>query len=327
MAHGLTKGMHHGVQWIHAGCAIPHAMVFAPPLIGGHGLQQIRLLGPLWRRNLDLFSFCYAGHGASENRFSARAARQNCSCMLDFALELCQRKRIPLLGLAFKPLFVPLVGNELYLGVLYLCALPATVQSAIAFTSLARGNVPAAICSAAASSLLGIFLTPLLVMLLLGASGDTGSGLDAVLKITLQLLVPFVAGQIARRWIGAWVKRNARWLKVVDQGSILLVVYTAFSEAVVTGLWHTVSPQHLAGLFVVCAILLAVVLFGTRMLGKALGFDLEDRITILFAGSKKSLATGVPCDRQVCLSHGWHIAYRVSDDGHGLSLLAQGLDD
>ena len=200
----------------------------------------------------------------------------------------------PLLGLAFKPLFVPLVGNELYLGVLYLCALPATVQSAIAFTSLARGNVPAAICSAAASSLLGIFLTPLLVMMLLGASGDTGSGLDAVLKITLQLLVPFVAGQIARRWIGAWVKRNARWLKVVDQGSILLVVYTAFSEAVVTGLWHTVSPQHLAGLFVVCGILLAVVLFGTRLLGKALGFDLEDRITILFAGSKKSLATGVP---------------------------------
>ncbi|WP_085626609.1 MULTISPECIES: bile acid:sodium symporter family protein [unclassified Pseudomonas] len=206
----------------------------------------------------------------------------------------CTFVLFPLLGLAFKPLFVPLVGNELYLGVLYLCALPATVQSAIAFTSLARGNVPAAICSAAASSLLGIFLTPLLVTLLLGASGDTGSGLDAVLKITLQLLVPFVAGQVARRWIGAWVKRNARWLKVVDQGSILLVVYTAFSEAVVTGLWHTVSPQHLAGLFAVCGILLAVVLYGTRLLGKLLGFDLEDRITILFAGSKKSLATGVP---------------------------------
>ncbi|MNC23124.1 hypothetical protein D3C75_711390 [compost metagenome] len=103
-----------------------------------------------------------------------------------------------------------------------------------------------------------------------------------------------MAGQVARRWIGAWVKRNARWLKVVDQGSILLVVYTAFSEAVVTGLWHTVSPQHLVGLFAVCGILLAVVLYGTRLLGKLLGFDLEDRITILFAGSKKSLATGVP---------------------------------
>ena len=155
-------------------------------------------------------------------------------------------------------------------------------------------HIPAAICSAAASSLLGIFLTPLLVMLLLRAEGDTGSGLDAVLKITLQLLVPFVAGQDARRWIGEWVKRNARWLKIVDQGSILLVVYTAFSDAVVTGLWHTVSAQHLAGLFVVCGILLAAVLFVTRLLGRVLGFSVEDRITILFAGSKKSLATGVP---------------------------------
>ena len=122
------------------------------------------------------------------------------------------------------------MGNELYSGVLYLCALPATVQSAIAFTSLARGNVPAAICSAAASSLIGIFLTPLLVMLLLGAGGDTGSGLDAVLMIVMQLLVPFVAGQIARRWIGAWVKRNARWLKIVDQGSILLVVCAVLAQ-------------------------------------------------------------------------------------------------
>ena len=206
----------------------------------------------------------------------------------------CTFLLFPALGYALKPALVPLVGNDLYLGILYLCALPATVQSAIAFTSLARGNVPAAICSAAASSLIGIFLTPLLVMLLMGAQGDTGSGLDAVFKITLQLLVPFVAGQIARRWIGAWVKRNAGWLKKVDQSSILLVVYTAFSEAVVTGLWHSVSTQHLIGLFAACAGVLAIVLVLISLLSRLFRFNLEDRITILFAGSKKSLATGVP---------------------------------
>ncbi|HCJ29111.1 MAG TPA: bile acid:sodium symporter, partial [Pseudomonas sp.] len=113
-----------------------------------------------------------------------------------------------LLGLALKPLLTPLVGTELYLGMLYLCALPATVQSAIAFTSLARGNIPAAICSAAASSLIGIFLTPVLVLLLMGVEGEAGSTLDSIGKIVMQLLVPFVAGQIARRWIGARVTRN-----------------------------------------------------------------------------------------------------------------------
>ncbi|KTC38315.1 bile acid:sodium symporter [Pseudomonas sp. ABAC61] len=176
----------------------------------------------------------------------------------------------PLLGLALKPLLSPLVGNDLYLGMLYLCALPATVQSAIAFTSLARGNIPAAICSAAASSLFGIFLTPLLVTLLLNVHGDSGSTVDAILKISVQLLLPFIAGQIARRWIGAWVGRNKNWLRFVDQGSILLVVYGAFSEAVNEGIWHQIPLWELGGLVVACF------------------------ITILFCGSKKSLATGVP---------------------------------
>lgn len=200
----------------------------------------------------------------------------------------------PLLGLALKPLLSPMVGKDLYLGMLYLCALPATVQSAIAFTSLARGNIPAAICSAAASSLFGIFLTPLLVTLLLNVHGDSGSTLDAIVKISVQLLLPFIAGQIARRWIGAWVGRNKDWLKFVDQSSILLVVYGAFSEAVNEGIWQQIPLWDLAGLVVACCILLGLVLLASSFLGKLLGFDQEDRITILFCGSKKSLATGVP---------------------------------
>ncbi|WP_339494279.1 bile acid:sodium symporter family protein [Pseudomonas sp. EA_35y_Pfl1_P108] len=200
----------------------------------------------------------------------------------------------PLLGLALKPLLSPLIGNDLYMGMLYLCALPATVQSAIAFTSLARGNIPAAICSAAASSLFGIFLTPLLVTLLLDVHGDGGSTVDAILKISVQLLLPFIAGQIARRWIGEWVRRNKSWLKFVDQGSILLVVYGAFSEAVNEGIWHQIPLWELGGLVVACCVLLALVLVASAVLGKAFGFNQEDRITILFCGSKKSLATGVP---------------------------------
>ncbi|WP_122482647.1 bile acid:sodium symporter [Pseudomonas orientalis] len=200
----------------------------------------------------------------------------------------------PLLGLALKPLLSPLIGNDLYMGMLYLCALPATVQSAIAFTSLARGNIPAAICSAAASSLFGIFLTPLLVTLLLNVHGDGGSTVDAILKISVQLLLPFVAGQIARRWIGDWVGRNKSWLKFVDQGSILLVVYGAFSEAVNEGIWHQIPLWELGGLVLACCVLLALVLVASALLGKAFGFSQEDRITILFCGSKKSLATGVP---------------------------------
>lgn len=201
----------------------------------------------------------------------------------------------PLLGVALKPVVAPLVGDGLYYGILYMCALPATVQSAIAFTSLARGNIPAAICSAAASSLIGIFITPLLVIWLLGAEGDqTAHTLEAIQKIVVQLLLPFIAGQIARRWIAGWMKRNSNWLKHVDRSSIVLVVYTAFSEAVNQGLWSQVPLKNLLALVVVCCVLLAIVLAVIWYAAKLMGFDIEDRITILFAGSKKSLATGVP---------------------------------
>ena len=212
----------------------------------------------------------------------------------------------PLLGWALKPLLAPLVTPELYLGVLYVCALPATVQSAIAFTSIARGNVPAAICSASASSIVGIFLTPLLVDLLLGAHSPAAGGGDtmrAVWKILEQLLLPFVAGQIARTWIGAWVDRNKGLLKFVDQGSILLVVYVAFSAAVLQGLWRQVPPLSLAGTLVVNAVLLALALLGTRAAARLQGFDRADEVTTVFCGSKKSLASGVPMAKVLFAGH------------------------
>jgi sodium/bile acid cotransporter 7 len=181
------------------------------------------------------------------------------------------------------------------MGILFLCALPSTVQSSIAFVAIARGNVPAAVCSASASSLLGIFVTPVLVGLLLATHHDANtSAWKSIGDICMQLLVPFIAGQIARRWIGRWVDRYRNTLKYVDQGSILLVVYTAFSEAVNQGLWQQMPLPTLGGLIVVCLVLLAIALWMTRLAARRLGFDKEDEITIVFCGSKKSLATGVP---------------------------------
>ncbi|RDI97030.1 bile acid:sodium symporter [Dyella solisilvae] len=209
----------------------------------------------------------------------------------------------PLLGIVLRPLLSPLVTPALYLGVLFLCTLPSTVQSSIAFTSMARGNIPAAICAASASSLLGIFITPLLVGVMLQSHGQGGMSWDAIGAIVLQLLAPFVAGQVAQRWIGAWVQRNRAMLSYVDQGSILLVVYTAFSAAVLQGLWKQTPLPVLGGLLIVNAVLLAVALLVTRYGARALGFNREDEITIVFCGSKKSLASGVPMAKVLFAGH------------------------
>ncbi len=200
----------------------------------------------------------------------------------------------PIFGLAIG--FIPdsILPQPLYLGILFLCVLPSTVQSSIAFTSMAGGNVPAAICSASASNIFGMFLTPLLVGLLFSVGGHGGFSFDALEQILLQLLAPFVVGQILQPWIGEWIRSKKKILMPVDRGSILMVVYLAFSTAVVEGLWHTFSIADIAAVIIADMLLLALVLVITMHGSRWLGFNKADEITITFCGSKKSLASGVP---------------------------------
>ncbi|WNI21258.1 bile acid:sodium symporter family protein [Streptomyces sp. ITFR-16] len=212
---------------------------------------------------------------------------------LHLTVLACTFVVFPLLGLASGGLVPYVLTPQLQSGFLFLCLVPSTIQSSIAFTSIARGNVPAAICAGSFSSIAGIFLTPLLAAALLGNSGGGFSG-DALLKIGVQLLLPFVAGQLLRRWIGGFIARHKKILGYVDRGSILLVVYTAFSEGMVAGIWHQVTPARLGALLGAEAVLLAVMLAVSWYGAKRLGFGREDRIAIQFAGSKKSLASGLP---------------------------------
>ncbi|WP_237522830.1 bile acid:sodium symporter family protein [Streptomyces sp. SID1328] len=212
---------------------------------------------------------------------------------LHLTVLACTFVVFPLLGLAARGLVPVLLTQPLYQGLLFLTLVPSTIQSSIAFTSIARGNVPAAICAGSFSSLVGIVVTPLLAAVLLGNSGG-GFSADSLLKIVLQLLVPFLAGQFLRRWIGGFVTKHKKVLGLVDRGSILLVVYTAFSEGMAQGIWHQVSAPRLGALLLVEAVLLAVMLTLTWYGARALGFDRGDRIAIQFAGSKKSLASGLP---------------------------------
>lgn len=200
----------------------------------------------------------------------------------------------PLLGWLAQPLLSLLLTPMLAAGVLYLCTLPSTVQSSIALTSIARGNVAAAVCSASASNLIGVFATPLLVAVLLSTSAEAATTLHTIGAIVAQLLLPFVIGHLSRPWTATTVARWSRALSYSDRGTILLVVYVAFSASVIDGLWQQVPLAALLGTLLAVALLLAIVLGVTTWSSRRLGFVTEDEIAIVFCGSKKSLATGVP---------------------------------
>ncbi|GBD57665.1 hypothetical protein NBRC103581_02256 [Gluconobacter wancherniae NBRC 103581] len=205
----------------------------------------------------------------------------------------------PLLGLGLHALFrtlIPgaLIGEELWSGILFLCCLPSTVQSSIALTSIARGNVPASICAATVSNIAGIVLTPLLTGMVLGHVGAGHSPLESVLDVGKELLLPFALGQALQTWIGPIVRKHKVLISFTDRGSIVLVVYTAFSSAVVEGIWHRVPALHLLDVALLDSAILGLVLAMTYAMGRLIGQPTESDISLQFCGSKKSLASGIP---------------------------------
>lgn len=214
--------------------------------------------------------------------------------------------RLHLLVLSITFVLFPLVGvgagwalagvfaSPLILaGVLYLCTLPSTIQSSVAFVATARGAVATAVCTASASNLLGVVVTPLLVGVIMRTQG-VHVPLSAIQAIVIQVLVPFIAGQLLHPWLGAWTARQKKVLSYFDRGSIILLVYGAFSAAVVAGVWKQVSWRDLLIVVAFDLALLALVLLGVTRAAKRLGFKIEDEIVIAFCGSQKGLATGVP---------------------------------
>lgn len=186
------------------------------------------------------------------------------------------------------------IGPELMLGFFFLAALPSTISSSVAMTSIARGNVAGAIFNATLSSLLGVVLTPLWVNWYLSTSGASLDLGRVLTKIILLVLLPIVLGQVLRPWLRGWIERNTAWLKSLDRITILLIVFNSFSDSVAEGVW-----EGQGGGFVVQAVGGALALFAfvfllLRLVCRTLGFNREDAIAGVFCGTKKSLATGVP---------------------------------
>ncbi len=198
----------------------------------------------------------------------------------------------PLLGLLLRPLALRVLPHDTYDGVLFLCSSPSTIQTAVVFVAIARGNVPAALCAASLSSLAGVVITPLLLRAF-GVGVSAGAlPWSAAWDLLLELVLPLALGQFSRRWIGVWVEGHRSALRIYDQGTIVLVVYVAFSRAVAEGLWHALSVWRFGVLIVLDLSILGCVLTLTTLLSRALKFSKADEITVVFCGSKKGLASG-----------------------------------
>lgn len=246
-----------------------------------------------WLSNAAIFALFFL-HGA---RLSPKAVADGARhWRLQLAILAFGYGGFPLAAIGIAAACRPLFAPELIGGLVFLGVLPTTVQSSIAYASIARGNVAASVIASAASNLLGVVLTPLLFALAAG-SVMGAVPLAAVGKVALLLLLPFALGQITRARVLPLVTRHARIAGSMDKLTIILAVYVAFAQATSEGLWARVTPATLGALALLVAAMLAAAFAAALGLGAALRLAPADRATLIFAGAHKSLATGAPMAR------------------------------
>ncbi len=199
----------------------------------------------------------------------------------------------PLLVLVFYPLMQNEQQELIWLSLFFLAALPSTVSSSVVMVSIAKGNIPAAIFNASISGIIGILLTPLWMGLFLQSQAGGEFNFTQIYgKLMLEIILPVVLGILLQRWgHGLAVKYN-RELSLFDRGVILLIIYKSFAESFAGGAFATIQFLDLALIFLLVLLLFFAVYGLVYWITMLLGFSLEDKITALFCGSKKSLVHG-----------------------------------
>ncbi len=208
------------------------------------------------------------------------------------AIQLTTFLVFPLIILPFYPLVKGTDSELFWMGMFFLAALPSTVSSSVVMVSIAGGNIPGAIFNASISGMIGILVTPFWMGLFLSAQAAGFDFANVLLQLVIQIIVPVIAGLLLHRFLINWLTKHLPKLAAFDKIIILLIVYESFSKSFMAGIFSQVSWAALAGLCLAVILLFFLMLNFTGYLAHKMHFNREDRITLQFAGTKKSLVHG-----------------------------------
>jgi sodium/bile acid cotransporter 7 len=260
------------LAWLHPSFGIAESSLHLP-LLAGYGVSVI---------------FFFYGAKLSPESLISGLSKWRLHLMVQLSTFVLFPLTIILLRLIFKDYFSTNIG----LGIFYLAALPSTVSTSVVMISIARGNISAAIFNASISSILGIFITPLWMSSILGKSQAGFDMGHTILHLCLQVLLPVFIGLLLHSRLGKWVTQYKNLLVKFDQTIILLIVYTSFCESFSGNMFanYSISEIFLLGAMMLTLFLVVFVLM--NQLSVWMKCNREDRITVIFCGSKKSLMQG-----------------------------------
>lgn len=196
----------------------------------------------------------------------------------------------PLAASILYVVFLPYSSKEAMIGLMFVSSLATPISSGIMLTESKHGNSVLSMYNVVLSQFLGIFVTPFILSVFLKTQFEMAVSFSSIVaELALKMLLPFAIGQMCFRFREK-IKRPA---KACTDYSIFVILYSYVSFAVAEGyIAKLVSSLMLPGaaLIIFLFLVLALGIFSTGFLG----FAREDRISLLFTCTQKTIGMGIP---------------------------------
>jgi len=188
-----------------------------------------------------------------------------------------------------------ILGPNLADGMVIGACVPMTINMCQVLTKSSGGDEAAAIFNAAFGNLVGVFLSPVLILGYLGVTGDVDL-LEVFYKLALRVVVPVLVGQILQKkskMTVEFVKNHKPKFKRAQQMCLIFIVYTVFCQTFAEG-----TESRISDIFLMIAFqfLLLTTLMG--MAWQLLRFTFPNspklRVMGLYGCTHKTVAMGIP---------------------------------
>ncbi|EEC45933.1 predicted protein [Phaeodactylum tricornutum CCAP 1055/1] len=188
-----------------------------------------------------------------------------------------------------------ILGQDLADGMVVCASLPMTINMVLVLTKSSGGDEAAAIFNAAFGNLIGVFLSPVLILGYLGVTGDIDL-FEVFYKLALRVVVPVIVGQILQKkskTVVEFVKKHKHYFKQAQQYCLVFIVYTVFCKT-----FEEESQSSIGDIFLMIAFqflfLMSLMVLAWYTLGVLFRDEPTLRVMGLFGCTHKTVAMGVP---------------------------------
>ncbi|KAH9523147.1 hypothetical protein Btru_065942 [Bulinus truncatus] len=180
-------------------------------------------------------------------------------------------------------------------GMMILSTMPPPVSSAIFLTKAVGGNVAAALFNSAFGSMLGIFVTPTLILLLFGGSEVDIPTEQIFYQLLVTVVLPLLMGQIFRAYRLQLLNRLNIPFNGLGQFLIFYIIYTTFCATFSREIIGIDTFSLLLTIFLMLMLQISIMIFLAFISSRSVfQFDSSDLAAIVYCGTHKSITLGIP---------------------------------